>query len=121
MLIVVAHHTGIHMRRIRDGVNNVTVQQFPAEPLRDGLRNAPATAAELPVYCQYSVFHFPPLIPVTIHFIPPGAFFPIHSALRHCSYSPGSVLRPGREVAVLESLEKALKGHFNLMLFLPSS
>src|ERR1035441_9756016 len=57
VLIVGPHHFGIHMRRVGDGVNDVAVQQLPAEPLGNGLRNASAAAAKLPIDCQYAVIH----------------------------------------------------------------
>jgi hypothetical protein len=51
------------MSRVCNGVDDVAIQQLPAKPTGNGLRNAAAAASELPVDSQYTVIHFSP--PVT--------------------------------------------------------
>jgi len=42
VLVVVAHHAGIDVRLVGDGVDDVFVEQLPTQPTSNGFRNAPA-------------------------------------------------------------------------------
>ena len=57
VLVVVANNAAIDVCRVGDGVDNVAIEQLPAQPPGDGLRDAPSAAAKLPVDGQCAVFH----------------------------------------------------------------
>ena len=58
VLIVAAHHIRIDMRGVGDSVDDVLVEQLPAQIFGDGLRNSASAASELPVDGQYAVLDF---------------------------------------------------------------